>query len=301
MDLSDYALLGGGLLLCAVLLHALLAIRRGSGPARDDEPGRDSADSNRFSEAAIAVTQWRPVAAEPRSPPVSVGQPDLPVQPPVEPDADGASMSSDTAPVADPAEPCGATSANAGSRQHNGDREKGGRKRLEPRVPRPLRAGLHRRAKPLPPRSARGLDEAVDLEDVIVVWMCAKPGCVLNGRRLLDELSACGLLFYSDRVFRKSDPEGGGDWYTVANGVEPGTFDVSEPTELETPRIAMLLRLGTVADPAVAFEDMLGVAGHLAEALGGDLKDDRRSDMGVQTVEYCRQRIREYKRIHLRA
>ena len=303
MDLKGYVLLGGGLLLISVFLHAIYTLRRVNRPASDtDEAALGREDSDVDAEAWNALLRSDQAEQELTGGSVSMEQPDSPARPEILPAADGTKVPVDPEPVADETQHRQATPEEADRRPDNGSRVVNGRQRREPRVPRPMRAGLHRRAKPLPPRSARrGGDEAVDLQDVIAIWVCAEPDREMQGDRLLAELSACGLLFYSDRLFRKTDTARGGDWYTVANGVEPGTFDMSEPAALATPRIAMLLRLGTVRDPAAAFEDMLDVAGRIAESFGACLKDERYSDMGVQTVEHCRQRIREYRRTHLRA
>ncbi len=45
-----------------------------------------------------------------------------------------------------------------------------------------------------------------------------------------------------------------------------------------------------------AFEDMVTTARHVAYDLGGELKDERLSDMTHQTVEHCRQRVRDFAR-----
>ena len=317
MDLKGYVLFGGGMLLCAVLLHALGTVRRTNRSAPDaNQAELDSEGSDSDLEDAIAMTPSHDAAEQgshsatasaeashgrgesslgaDSSGPATVSE--------AAQAADAAMMPADHEPAAGATQPRTADLKEARDQPGNGSRGGVGRKRLEPRVSGPLRAGLHRRAKPLPPRSTRrGGDESESLEDVIVIWMCAKPGCRLEGEGLLKELSARGVRFFSDGVFRKTDPEGSDLWYTIANGIEPGTFDMSDPAAMATPRIAMLLPLGSVGDPGTAFEDMLDVAGHLAESFGGSLKDERRSDMGVQTVEHCRQRIREYRRSHLRA
>ena len=41
---------------------------------------------------------------------------------------------------------------------------------------------------------------------------------------------------------------------------------------------------------------MLETAQTVVRNLGGELKDERRSVMTAQTIEHCRQRIREYER-----
>jgi cell division protein ZipA len=45
-----------------------------------------------------------------------------------------------------------------------------------------------------------------------------------------------------------------------------------------------------------AFEFMLETAQCVVRNMGGELKDERRSVMTPQTIEHCRQRIREFER-----
>ena len=144
------------------------------------------------------------------------------------------------------------------------------------------------RARKSPRNESNGSDS---LDDVIVVWLFARPGRLLDGETLLKTFVNHGLKCDSDRVFKKADPRCGGPWYAVANGVEPGTFDISRPAALETPGVVMLLNLAEVRDPGPAFEDMLDVAQDLAITLDAELKDEGMSDMSAQTIEHCRQRI----------
>jgi cell division protein ZipA len=44
-----------------------------------------------------------------------------------------------------------------------------------------------------------------------------------------------------------------------------------------------------------AFEHMLATANGVKQALDGILKDERRSVLTRQTVEHCRQRIRDFE------
>ncbi|MDE0190408.1 MAG: cell division protein ZipA C-terminal FtsZ-binding domain-containing protein [Gammaproteobacteria bacterium] len=180
-------------------------------------------------------------------------------------------------------------------------------KRTEPTVPRAMRPEFHEFAPREPsareregePRSDSDVSDSLD--EVIVVWVFARPGRLLDGETLLKTFVTHGLKCDSDRVFKKTDPRCGGPWYAVANGVEPGTFDISRPAALETPGVVMLLNLGEVRDPGPAFEDMLDVAQDLAIALDAELKDEGMSDMSAQTIEHCRQRIRDHRRMLLRA
>lgn len=169
-------------------------------------------------------------------------------------------------------------------------------KRTEPTVPlnsRPIENGMAAQQREREPEPTDGL------KDLVVIWVLARPGSTLRGRGLIEAFTANNLE-YVGNVFSKLDPNTGAERYQVANGIEPGTFDLSNVDELSTPRIVLLLRFNPYNDPAEAFEDMLAVAQDVADSLNGELKDEHMSNMSIQTIEHCRQRIREYKRMSIR-
>lgn len=169
-----------------------------------------------------------------------------------------------------------------------------------------------RRTEPTVPRHARPLNYATEevakakpesddsgLEDVLVIFVFAEPGTHLDGERLLDAFHA-NQLEYDGRKFLKRDPNTGRVRFMVANGVNPGSFDLSDIKAMSTPGIVLLLRMSDFEDPSDAFEDMLEVALEFASVLDGELKDERMSTMSGQTIEHNRQRIRDYKRTLVR-
>ena len=132
-------------------------------------------------------------------------------------------------------------------------------------------------------------DNAVD--ELLLLWVVAKPNAELTAPGLLETFTEADLQ-YDGQVFRRADDEG--VYFTVANGVEPGTFDLSDVDAFATPGVAFLLRLSTAPDPATAFDAMLQTAQALAANLDAELKDEERSDVSGQTIVYYRQRIHDF-------
>ena len=323
MDMKSYILIGGGGLICLVLLHALVSAWRAgrrvpnadsaaAGPdaldVEDEESLWTDAEAELTGEAMVEAIAEEALADEVPGPAVATDQTTDRL---AMADADFGAESETEAGVTE-SWMANTSLENVGTdaRSASGDgpetMRQGRRieipgKRTEPTVPRANRAEFHTftPAPPEPPRSdANG---AGSIDDVILIWLVAKPGRQLDGEKLFKGFMTHGLTCGLDRVFKKADPRCGGDWYTVANGVEPGTFDVSDPDALTTPGIVMLMSLVEVRDPGPAFEDMLDVAQDLAISLDAELKDERRSDMSGQTIEHCRQRIRDHRRLLLRA
>ena len=322
MDMKSYILVGGGLLICLVLLHALVSAWRANRRVSNEESTKAQPDLQELAAEDGMELAWHDAQAELTGEPMAEEtmageEPDPPVlmeqaaetvtaaddDPEESEEWDPVSESSmdEMAPASETTE-APATSADGAEIAQKGRRIEIAGKRTEPTVPRAMRSEFHTFAPPTnpqPPASESNGDATLD--DIIVVWVFAKPGARFDGEALLKAFVSHGLRCDEDRVFRKADPRCGGPWYTVANGVEPGTFDISRPAALETPGIVMLLNLGEVRDPGPAFENLLDVAQDLAISLDAELKDERMSDMSAQTIEHCRQRIRDYRRMLLRA
>ncbi len=139
---------------------------------------------------------------------------------------------------------------------------------------------------------------APEPEEVIIINVMAFKGETFNGNSLLDVILQCGLRFGSMDIFhRYSDTKGEGALlFSMANMVKPGTFDLDVMDEFETPGVSLFMTLPITADSLPSFELMLETANKIAETLDGELKDEQRSAMTRQTIEHCRQRIKDFER-----
>jgi cell division protein ZipA len=129
----------------------------------------------------------------------------------------------------------------------------------------------------------------------------AHKGEMFNGGDLLDIILQCGMRYGSMDIFhRHSDTKGEGALlFSMANMVKPGTFDLDAMDEFETPGVSLFMTLPINADSMQSFDLMADTARAIAETLGGELKDEQRSVMTRQTLEHCRQRIRDFERMRL--
>ncbi|MDM3870252.1 cell division protein ZipA [Porticoccus sp. W117] len=118
------------------------------------------------------------------------------------------------------------------------------------------------------------------------------------GQELLETLVEEGMRFGAMDIFhRHSESDGSGDvLFSIANSVEPGTFDLNTIGDLETPGISFFIDLGSVDDPKAAFSTMLETIAGCMEKLGGELKDETGSAVTKQTVEHYKQRVRDFQR-----
>jgi cell division protein ZipA len=133
-------------------------------------------------------------------------------------------------------------------------------------------------------------------EELIVMNVIAAPGTVFTGEAIFSILRGRGLKFGDMNIFHRTEPLTRAIHYSVANVVEPGTFDMADMEAFRTPGMCFFMQLPGPEHPAEAFEDMLSVAREVEEKLGGELSDEQRNRMTNQTVGHYRQRIADFSR-----
>ena len=140
-------------------------------------------------------------------------------------------------------------------------------------------------------------------EEIFVINVLARDGGAFNGAELFEVFMRNSLTFRDMHIFHRLDQNSGGVRFSVANGVEPGVFDLSDMASLETPAVALFLRLPGPERPGEVLDDMLGVARDIGKSLGGDLKDENMSVLTGQTLSHFKQRMAEFsrKRMSMRA
>ncbi|MBR9869555.1 MAG: cell division protein ZipA [Gammaproteobacteria bacterium] len=137
-----------------------------------------------------------------------------------------------------------------------------------------------------------------EAKEVLVINVLSPQDKPFEGVILKKLFEACGLEFGDLDIYHRHE---GSDTttpvqFSVASAVEPGTFRPEEMPALSTPGISFFMSLPGPTNALQAFEFMLETAQCVVRNMGGELKDERRSVMTPQTIEHCRQRIREFER-----
>jgi cell division protein ZipA len=137
-----------------------------------------------------------------------------------------------------------------------------------------------------------------EAREVLVINVLARNGEQFPGTTLKKLFEACGLEYGDMDIYHRHE---GADTttpvqFSVANAVEPGTFRPQDMPTMSTPGISFFMSLPGPSNAMQAFEFMLETAQCVVRNMGGELKDERRSVMTPQTIEHCRQRIREFER-----
>jgi cell division protein ZipA len=134
------------------------------------------------------------------------------------------------------------------------------------------------------------------VEELLTLNVLAPYGNRFTGAELFAALHGRGMKFGNMNIFHRVDPLTKMVQYSVANVVEPGTFDVADMDEFRSPGLCFFLQLPGPEQPADVLEDMFEVASAVSVDLRGELKDENRNFITQQMVEHYRQRIMDYTR-----
>ena len=137
--------------------------------------------------------------------------------------------------------------------------------------------------------------QAQESEKFVVIHVLSETS--FDGQALLEALLELDMTFGEMEIFHRLD-EAGETLFSLTNVVEPGSFDPGTMDELQSPGVTLFMRAHELSDPLGVYDAMLKVAQTLALELGGELRDESRSVMTTQTIEHCRQGIRDFQYKH---
>ena len=132
----------------------------------------------------------------------------------------------------------------------------------------------------------------------MVLHLMAPKNEVFPGLALREVLRAEHLYFGEHSIFHRYHEKktSGAIHFSLANAVNPGTFELDEMDEFSTPGLTFFMVLEDSDQPLSVFDDMLMTAQALLETLGGELQDENRSTLTNQTLAHCRQQVVDYTR-----
>ena len=142
---------------------------------------------------------------------------------------------------------------------------------------------------------ARNVDYSTR-EKLVIVYIMAKQGNFM-GEELLQAMQDHDMVYGEMKIFHRLSREGLSE-FSLSSAVEPGSFDIAGMDNLLTPGVTMFLRVHELADPMSVYGEMMKVAIGIANKLGGIVLDETRNSMTVQTMEYCKQSIRDFQFRH---
>ena len=134
------------------------------------------------------------------------------------------------------------------------------------------------------------------VQELIVLNVLAPAGLTYDGRLLIEAMQSQDLKYGDMNIFHRLDHQTKKKLFSVADAVEPGTFDLSDLDNMQSSGVTFFMQLPAVHDPSIIFDLMLNAARNLVLEMGGSLKDEQLSVLTGQTVEHMRQRIADFSR-----
>jgi len=132
-------------------------------------------------------------------------------------------------------------------------------------------------------------------QEVLVVHLMANKGETVAGQQLLDAILGVGLRYGAMKIFHRhlNDDGSGPVLFSMANLVNPGTFDLNSMGDLEVPGVTLFMALDDIEDPVSAFNIMIEAIDSIVASLQLNVMDESRSSMTRQTIDHYRQRARD--------
>ena len=137
--------------------------------------------------------------------------------------------------------------------------------------------------------------------ELIVLHVKASDPNGFTGSDLLEILLACDLRYGDkDILHRHEQADGHGSLqFSVANMVEPGTFNLEDINSFQTPGVTFFMALPGPEDPVGAFDCLVETANCLIKNLDATLLDEHHEVASLQVVNRYRERVSQFARRQL--
>ncbi|HEY0635072.1 MAG TPA: cell division protein ZipA C-terminal FtsZ-binding domain-containing protein [Gammaproteobacteria bacterium] len=129
-------------------------------------------------------------------------------------------------------------------------------------------------------------------EIVVALTIIAKRGQPLSGKALIDAMRQVELRHGTHRIFHRITDTG--TLFSLANILEPGTFDLDAMDEFTTPGVALFARLPGKHPGSRVMQEMIATAQTLAKLLDANLCDERRALLTEQGIARLLDKARPY-------
>ena len=150
------------------------------------------------------------------------------------------------------------------------------------------------------PASDLGKRANQDFDKIVSLFVAARAGEQLRGEDIVVAAEKTGLVFGHMNVFHRlvEGHSERGPIFSMASIMKPGSFDMANIREMETPAIAFFLTLPAPLTALDAWEKMLPTVQRMGELLDGVVLDDGRNALGRQRIAHIRDELRAYDRQH---
>ena len=131
-------------------------------------------------------------------------------------------------------------------------------------------------------------------QGIVTLHIIPKGDELINGQEILKAVSQVDMQFGAMNIFHHfgvGEMKAEQALFSMANMMEPGSFDMNQIESFNTHGLVMFMRLPALIDAQVVFELMLNTSQRLSGLLGGDVCDENRTLINDQKIESIRNRI----------
>ena len=127
-----------------------------------------------------------------------------------------------------------------------------------------------------------------NVKELVISHSIVAKGENFSGEKLFKAIETAGLIHGEMDIFHYPGDNKTETFalFSLANLVEPGTFNLSESAQFSTPGISLFMRLPCRIDNNDAYDKFIKVAIIIATELDGELCDETRSRLTQQTVTH---------------
>lgn len=111
------------------------------------------------------------------------------------------------------------------------------------------------------------------------------------GTDLVKAANLAAMRFGEMEIFHFQGVTKGDITFSMANMLEPGTFDMDQLESFSTPGVLLFMESRYQADLATSLESMERVARRLCEVLNGQLLDEHRQPMSIHKLEQWKSQL----------
>lgn len=135
-----------------------------------------------------------------------------------------------------------------------------------------------------------------DASKIVAIRLMARRHGGFPADKLILALREQGLRHGQFGIFHRPDAENGTRTnFSVANLIEPGSFDLARVKKDYYPGVSIFLMLPGPDDGGSAFDDMLTISRTLADQLDGELVDEQGSSLSIQRERYLREEVVQFQ------
>ncbi|MEM8982825.1 MAG: cell division protein ZipA C-terminal FtsZ-binding domain-containing protein [Pseudomonadota bacterium] len=134
-----------------------------------------------------------------------------------------------------------------------------------------------------------------DAQKIVAILVVSREDQPFGGERLVLALRGLGLRHGQFGIFHHYDGDSDNPVFSVANLVEPGSFELTNIREQSFTGISLFMVLpGEVVGPE-AFDMMINAARTLAKEFDGDLLDASGSTLSIQRERFMREEVIQFE------